>query len=287
MSEAPIFNIGDLAKPATLLIEKVSNAIGRHFDPGQAIRMAEAEAKADQILRVAEAETDIKVAETRQRAAMRLLNEEMDKQRNIESIVTQAIPYLNEGARPDEIEDDWIKKFFQNCPTVSDPQMQQLWASILAGEANQPGSFSRSTVNLVSNLDRADAEKFGQLCAFVWEINGNLTPLIYRYGHACTELEKEQGITSEFLWHLEDLGLIRVDTAREPLFEDSRTSPVLVRYQSQSVTLQRDKHSPLSLGIVSLTRMGAQLVSVCSPEPVAGYFEYMCEQWTREGWTIR
>ena len=53
---------------------------------------------------------------------------------------------------------------------VSDDDMQQIWAGILAGEANNSGSFSRRTVNLVADLDKRNAQLFRNLCGFAWMI---------------------------------------------------------------------------------------------------------------------
>ena len=171
----PGFSLVDLSgfsKPANTLVTKIANAFGRQFDPSQRIRMAEAEAQADRILRVSATETDIEVADLRQRAATRFANEEMTKQLNMESIIEKAIPNLNDDANPEEMENDWIMNFFDKCRMVSDGEMQQIWAGILAGEGNNPGSFSRKTVNLVADLDKRDADLLKNSVRFAWMIGG-------------------------------------------------------------------------------------------------------------------
>jgi hypothetical protein len=134
-----LVNVGGMSEPAKLLIEKISSAIGRHFDPSQKVRMAEAQAQTDRILRVSEAETDLEIAELRQRTLDRFLNEEMTKQANIESIIQKALPHLNDDASPGDIEDDWLTNLFDKSRPASDDDMQHAWARILAGEANNPG----------------------------------------------------------------------------------------------------------------------------------------------------
>ena len=49
-------NIGDLTKPATVLIEKISDAIGTLYLPRHIKRMAAAEAEADKIRALAQIE---------------------------------------------------------------------------------------------------------------------------------------------------------------------------------------------------------------------------------------
>lgn len=44
-----LVNLGDLSKPATVLIEKISDAIGALYKPRQIKRIAQAEAEAEKI----------------------------------------------------------------------------------------------------------------------------------------------------------------------------------------------------------------------------------------------
>ena len=93
-------NFGDLTKPATVLIEKISDAIGGIFKPHQIRRIAQAEAEADKIRAVSQ----IEVTALQDRAISRFFNEEAKKQYNIETITGKALPLLEEGASPQNIE---------------------------------------------------------------------------------------------------------------------------------------------------------------------------------------
>src|ERR1035437_5626993 len=108
MSDNPLIKLGDLTKPATVLIEKISEAVGGVFKPWQIVRVAKAEAVADQL----RAESHIQISELQQRALRRFLVEEGKKQSNIEDITEKALPLLSEESKPQDIEDDWITKFF-------------------------------------------------------------------------------------------------------------------------------------------------------------------------------
>jgi len=268
-----------LAEPANTLVNKISNAFGRHFDPRQTIRMAEAEAQADRIRRVSEAETDIEVAELRQRAANRFLNEEMTRQLNIESITEKAMPHLNDDADPGSMEDDWITNFFGKCRTVSDCEMQELWARILAGEANNPGSFSRKTVNLVSDLEKLDAQLFTNLCGFAWQL-GQLYPLVFDTQH---DIYNQQGIDFGSIGHLEALGLVRDGGALG--FRRIGLPKIVPAYyygKHLSLTMPRDSDNELATGKVLFTPAGLELAPICGSKPVQGFFEYVYDRWVGE-----
>ena len=44
-----LINIGELSRPATVLVEKISDAVGGIFKPYQIVRVAKAEAQADRV----------------------------------------------------------------------------------------------------------------------------------------------------------------------------------------------------------------------------------------------
>jgi len=146
-----LINLGDLSKPATVLIERVSDAVGAVFKPYQIKRIAKAESEANKIKTLA----NIELSEIEERAMQRLVQEEAKKQENIESITAQATMQLNEDAKPEDIQSDWIVNVFDKCRLISDAEMQSLWANLLAGEANKPGSLSKRTIELVASLDSA------------------------------------------------------------------------------------------------------------------------------------
>lgn len=73
-----LINLGDLSKPATVLIEKVSNAVGIIYEPHQIIRKARAEAEAEKIKVIAK----IELTELEHRALERFVQQETRKQGN-------------------------------------------------------------------------------------------------------------------------------------------------------------------------------------------------------------
>jgi len=150
MTDNPLANLGELTKPATVLIEKISDAVGGIFKPYQIVRVAKAEAEAGRI----QADARIQITDLHRRAMHRFLEEEAKKQSNIEAVTRKALPLLSEGSCPQNVEDDWITNFFDKSRIVSDEDMQRLWSGVLAGEANNPGTFSKRTVNLLADLDK-------------------------------------------------------------------------------------------------------------------------------------
>ena len=250
--ENPIAKLGDLTKPATVLIEKISDAVGGVFKPYQIVRVAKAEAEANRL----QAESQIQVADLHRRAMHRFLEEEAKKQSNIEAITQNALPLLEDKSMPQSVTDDWITNFFDKSRIVSDEEMQSLWSRVLAGEANAPGAFAKQTVNLLADLDKEDAVLFVQLCGFGWMV-GNVVPLIF---DDQASIYNDLGINFNTLSHLESLGLIQFNhlsgfrRLRMPKF-------VTVLYYGQPVTLSlpNDADNALNLGTSSLPGQGNSL----------------------------
>jgi hypothetical protein len=250
-------NLGDLTKPATVLIEKISGAIGGILKPYQIKRIAKAEAEADVIRALAK----IKISKMQRRALRRFVEEETKKQANIEAVTAKAIPHLRQEAHPENIEDDWITNFFDKCRLISDSQMQSLWSRVLAGEANFPGSYSKRTVNFMSTLDKRDAGLFTKLCTFGWVI-GEFSPLIYDFED---EIYKKHEITFNTLKHLDSIGLIQFETLTRYSRGGLPKQPVVHYYGAPTVLdfLNKESNNEVDIGHVLLTSIGNELAPIC------------------------
>ena len=269
-----LINLGDWSKPANTLIKKISNATGTLYEPHHIKRIAKAEAKAELI----KAQSEVEITDLHRRAAQRWVEEEAQRQQNMEDITVKALPNLNEDAAPDSIEDDWVVNFFDKCRIVSDNEMQELWSHILAGEANAPGTYSKRTVNFLSDLDKAEADLFTKLCGFVWMV-GDLKPLVF------DEIEgiyNRNGIHFSSLNHLDSIGLIQFSpTSGFARYELPKK--LLVTYHGKPLCLEmpKDTGNKLSTGKVMLTRIGQELASICGSKPVEGFWEYVQKQWKK------
>lgn len=280
----PIVDIGGLAKPVTVFIEKVSAGLGCLYEPRHIVKVAEAEAKANKI-RVA---ADIEIAEMEDRAIRRLIGEETKRQANIEGIIHKALLCLDEEkAEPEKMDDDWIAHFFDKCRSVSNEEMQRLWAKVLAGEANAPGSFSRKTVNLIADLNARDANLFTALCRFSWQIGNAHFPLIFGTGSnepgfsaKDCEIYQQHGIVFDTLRHLEALGLLQFGefAAYSTHFSQTRKA---VLYFGRMLLVEFQSGLPLALpvGHVLLTNAGSELAPFSGATPIDGYFEFVEEKW--------
>jgi hypothetical protein len=268
-----IIDIGKLAKPANTLIERISDAVGGIFKPYQIKRVARAEAEAEKIKAIANIEID----EFQQRALGRLLVEESLKQNNMENITLKSLPFLSPEAKPQNIENDWIVDFFDKSRLISDEEIQEIWARVLAGEANSPGTYKKRTIHLLASLDKEDAILFAKLCDFNWNIEG-MTPLIF---DSKNEIYTKNGINFSSLQHLDSIGLISFESLSGYLKKGfSKTEKVSYGGKTISLQFPNDKDNELPIGHVLFTNVGLQLANICTPNNIDGLPEYVLGKWT-------
>jgi hypothetical protein len=283
-----IVNLGELSKPVNTLIEKISDAVGGIFAPIQIKRKAKAEAEADKIKAISSAETskllamtDIEIKDLQNRAMYRFISEETRKQINIESIAEKSFKDINDTAKPENMENDWISNFFDKCKLISNEEMQTLWAKVLAGEANNPGSYSKRTLEFMATMDKYDAEMFQNICSFRWFINSKVV-LIY---DTEDDIYKKNGVSFSVLKHLDSIGLISFGEISgykrlrlgEILNSSYHKTPIVLKY------LEKKSDNEMDIGKVLLTQIGEEFLNIINSKPIPEFIDYVISNWGSQG----
>ena len=143
------------AKAQKILAESQANTI-------QIITKAQSDARSALISPEAVVEGEVSLGEL---VEQRVQFQEQKRQSNIQSVVQQAALELGEKEVQDhEVDHDWTARFFNDVQDVSSDQMQYIWAKILAGEVERPGSTSIRTLSVLKNLNQEVAGLFAKLC---------------------------------------------------------------------------------------------------------------------------
>ncbi len=217
------------------------------------------------------------------------------------NIIDKASKLLDEGADFRDIDVDWRANVFDKCRLVHDDDMPTLWANILDGEANNPGTYSKHSVNFVADMEKRDAQLFTELCRYVCEIKYTaenverieFVPLIFdKYLHTkplYVSTMPNYHIRPHHLDHLDNIGMIRVVDYAQNAGRDYRTNvinsgvPIEVNYYGDSIRLSDYPATgmgvPLSglpIGKVKLTQIGSELYPICGSTPVDGFFSHIC-----------
>lgn len=264
---------------------KASDLISKLF----AERIAKQEAKAKRI----QTESEFEIIELEEQYALkRLARHELHKQQNMDAIAKKAKSELppntdiNQFRIPDN---DWTTYFIKHCDSVSDKEMQSLWAKILAGEVSKNRSFSRKTISIVSQMDTADAQLFTDFCQFVWFERSKEEeapyPLIY---DDTNSLYTNKGVDFSALKHLDAMGLISYAQPNYAVWYSRNRAgwnyhKSVVNLENITLDSKRQKYF-LSSGTASLTQAGEQLLAISKPQRNEEFFQYVLKKWETKGY---
>ena len=103
-----------------------------------------------------------------------------------------------------EYDFDWFVRFFDSVSTISNENMQRLWARILNGEIQQQGSFSFRTLDTMRNMSQYEAEIFANTTSIVLDN----TLIFSSLDDIGQEINENHGFDNTTLRLLEESGLI-------------------------------------------------------------------------------
>lgn len=269
------------SKVVEKLIDKIAGIQEIRYEPTRIVRAAHAEAEADKIRAVAR----IEINELERRALERMVREEGRHQCNMEAITSKAALRLNDGARPEDIDDDWLVDFFEKCRTVGDETMQDLWAKLLSEEANNPNTFNRQVVGIVSTMGKLQAQLFERLCnySWTWTFTTPLHPFVFDLSD---EIYCFRFLTLNDISELESLGLVRLDHAVR--FQLPVGDGTWIRYQGRGfkVIAKNPQVTAFPHGHVIFTNAGKLLARVSKVLPVDGFVDYVGKKLSELGFIL-
>lgn len=280
-------DIGSLAAtslPETVktLIEKVAEAAHVIYEPTQIRRKARAEADAAMIRATSELEID----EMQRRALTRLAIEEASNQTNMEAILDKALKLITDGATPENLDNDWVRRFFDRSRLISSDDVQEIWAKLLAGEADAPGTYSKRAIDILDSLDSKDVRSFTALCSFAVDL-GRPTPLIYDLSDP---IYSDNGLDLYSVSTLESVGLIHqsIGYSRGGLKKSGRIryfeEALYVELKEQEAGSSGSNTFRMNLGQVIVSEAGRELQQFVTPQAVEGFPDYLRIKWREFGY---
>lgn len=232
------------------VIDKVSDAVGWIVKP--TANMAY-QLEAEKYL-IKQIENDPNMPPLAKAAAISKARKLIKEYLNQQKILSIALDFLNDSAKPERVDDDWLKFFFEKVKNVSKEEMAIIWGKILAKEINNSDSVSKSLIYILSIIDYEDAVNFKKIANFCVTIGERCFPVIFY--NKFDEIYLECGLRQEDIMSLVDIGLLRTNPSgySSELGEDGK----LIYFDS---VLDMNSKS-IFLGNVTLSKAGEELMSI-------------------------
>lgn len=289
--------VKSLVSPITKLIEVVSAACGKVYEPIHIKRMAKANAFALKAMQEAVSSSpelaqsynsgmmqidNKELNELVIRSVERSLYQEMVKQQNLERVVSKTYGLLD--GEPDvtnePINSDWMARFINSVETINDDDMQFLWSKVLAREIKKPKTYSLRTLETLKNLSKEEALLFQKLCDFVITIDRR------SYFINEDELLEKCEINMGTILKLNDCGIVFDSTLLNVHFDFAPNEEKGIFNDEIIVIIQNPKNKVLKLSfqVFPLTTFGMDLVSIVdkktSNDFMIEFAKYLKKQFT-------
>lgn len=185
-------------------------------------------------------------------------------------IAFKALQFLEDSAEPKKLEVDWLEFFFDKARLISNPDMQLIWAKLLAEEANHPGKISFSLLHTLSVMRFEDAEFFCNISRFALRSFGKEEVTLLLFVSTNRKAYEHSRITPRKLKELERLGLIECDFNTEYVFknEDNPITKKVFISGGQKMTVYGDpaNDNKIKAGNVEFTANGRALYDIIDPD---------------------
>ena len=192
----------------------------------------------------------------------------------------------------DQFSPEFRRRWILEASNVSDETLQDLWARLLAGELESPGSVSNDTMSIARDLNKDRAEEFQTFCsAALCNMDG--TPIIVLgCGNPGANSLKPYGLSYEVLMRLAHHRLIvnEMDSYNDRFVQPSL--PIIALRQQDlmwSLTWSNNDTSPpatLRLKGVLFTVAGKELFRVVQKTPLPAYTAAMLNTLKQLGWSV-
>ncbi len=209
--------------------------------------------------------------------------EEEDERRatNVVNALQQADSVVDwEKVDLDKFNPEFAYRWGSEASNVSDETLQNLWARLMKGELESPGSVSNDTMTVARDMTKARAEEFQILCSAAFYQDGESPIIVPSLGQAGSNSLRDYGLSFDVLARLAHHRLIvgEFDTQRSiPL--ESLTKGLRVYHQAILWQIKSDPPATLNdpyqmLGVL-FTPAGQELFRIVQRVPMPSYTDAM------------
>ena len=192
------------------------------------------------------------------RAALRLVASEVNKQKNMEDVISRADEILQREPKEEKVSEDtdqeWVEECLEGAGKAYNENLKDYWAKLLAGEIKHPGYYSKRTISFMKSISQKDAEKIRNMCQYVMYSSDGTLPLIMRY--------KKAKYSYKDLSFLMELRLLdSTSTVVNQLRFPENEGHAFYRKKSVGIFLQINKKE-YDLPIYSFTELGKEVLTI-------------------------
>jgi hypothetical protein len=175
-----------------------------------------------------------------------------------------------------KMDNDFFWNTMEYAKTISNEEMQELIAKIIAGEYNEPGTYSMSTLQTIKMLGKNELELFEKICSLC--VNGSEIPkIVFNLPESLKSILKDLSIDFASLQTLQNLGLFLPNEMMRTIQNPEKKKFSLV-YLNKDIIYESTHETEFTITIPSfykLSNTGIQLFKHVNPKFIDSYREWL------------
>jgi uncharacterized repeat protein (TIGR03899 family) len=295
MAVVEISDVLGLGKPLKKLISVVSKGAGTIYKPYLIKKTARAKAYELKLISDAITETSAQLKKIdykdkkislsaideeelkaelniEERQQSRNSHVEQKRQINLENIVQVAAENIEdeEIVSEDDVDEDWISRFFDYAKDISSEEMQAIWGRILSGEVKEPNSFSLRTLETLRNLSKEEAQIFSKVAKYAIQKNDDY--FLFKGGKDHETLDQFE-LTFSDVFLLQELNLIHSsDSISLPIGGKKEESTTIFIFGETVLLVKKEPNEQEKIiRVYKYTYVGQQLLKLIKIDPEIEY----------------
>lgn len=197
---------------------------------------------------------------------------------NLIDTATKSTKYINQEKQNDiQIDNDFFWNTIEHAKTISNEDIQELIAKIIAGEYNQPGSYSMSTLHTIKLLGKVEIEIFEKLGSLL--INDSQIPHeIFGLPENVRFIMNSLNIDFGTLQLLQSLGLVLPNEMTNSINNPTKKNYGVQYFGNFLIFKPKNEtnYTPIILpGYYELSSSGKQIMNHLNPQFNSDYFNWL------------
>lgn len=196
---------------------------------------------------------------------------------NLIDTAVKTTKYIEEGKENDiKFDNDFFWNTIEYSKSISNDEMQELIAKIIAGEYNKPGSYSLSTLHCIKMLGKSELNMLENIISLC--INEHQIPQeLFRLPESIKPIMNDLDIDFGTLQTLQSLGLFLPNDMTQS-FENPLKKNYKLSYFDKEIIFKPINETSLSIifpGYYELSQNGKQIVKHLNPKFNEKYYNWI------------
>lgn len=203
--------------------------------------------------------------------------EYMRKTENLINTAIKSTKYIDSKKSNDiEMDNDFFWNTIEHAKTISNDEMQELVAKIIAGEYNAPGTYSMATLHILKMIGKKELELFEKVCSFC-DNDLQIPQKVFNIPDSLKPTLNSLKIDFSSLQSLQILGLVLPNTMSQKIDNPDKEN-LVIEYFHKKIELEPTHESDFKIHIPSyytLSDTGKQILRHLEPKFINEYFEWL------------